>query len=176
MLRLDVNIDEFCQMLNTTSASLIRTEADELTYVMHIIIRYEIERDLFNDKISVDELPNVWNELMMKYLGVKPLSDSDGILQDVHWSEGEFGYFPSYLLGTIYDGMFLEALQRDLGDVNEILKNGEIKKITDYLIKNIYVNGGCYNSLEVLKNLGFEKIDTKPIINYFLKKYDNRSN
>ncbi len=176
MLRLDVNIDEFCQMLNTTSASLIRTEADELTYVMHIIIRYEIERDLFNDKISVDELPNVWNELMMKYLGVKPLSDSDGILQDVHWSEGEFGYFPSYLLGTIYDGMFLEALQRDLGDVNEILKNGEIKKITDYLIKNIYVNGGCYNSLEVLNNLGFEKIDTKPIINYFLKKYDNRSN
>ena len=176
MLRLDVNIDEFCQMLNTTSASLIRTEADELTYVMHIIIRYEIERDLFNDKISVDELPNVWNELMMKYLGVKPFDDSDGILQDVHWSEGEFGYFPSYLLGTIYDGMFLEALQRDLGDVNEILKNGEIKKITDYLIKNIYVNGGCYNSLEVLKKLGFEKIDTKPIINYFLKKYDNRSN
>ena len=176
MLRLDVNVDEFCQMLNTTSASLIRTEADELTYVMHIIIRYEIERDLFNDKISVDELPSVWNELMMKYLGVKPFDDSDGILQDVHWSEGEFGYFPSYLLGTIYDGMFLEALQRDLGDVNEILKNGEIKKITDYLIKNIYVNGGCYNSLEVLKNLGFEKIDTKPIINYFLKKYDNRSN
>lgn len=173
MLKLDVDINEFCKYLNNPVASLIRTEADELTYCLHIIIRYEIERDLFNDKISVDDLPRVWNELMMKYLGVKVENDSDGILQDVHWSEGEFGYFPSYLLGTIYDGCFLKVIERDLGNIDELLRDGNIRKITNYLINNIYVNGGCYNSLEVLKKLGFEKVDVKPIIDYFYKKYNN---
>lgn len=172
MLNLDVDIDEFCKYLNTPVASLIRTEADELTYCLHIIIRYEIERDLFNDVISVDDLPRVWNELMMKYLEVKVDNDSDGILQDVHWSEGEFGYFPSYLLGTIYGGCLLKAIENNLGSVDELLKTGNIKQITNYLIDNIYVNGGCYNSLEVLKKLGFDKIDTKPIIDYFYKKYE----
>lgn len=172
MLGLDVDINEFVKGLNNPVCSLVRTEADELTYCMHIILRYEIERDLFSGKITVDDLPRVWNAKMKEYLGVEVSSDSEGIMQDVHWAEGDFGYFPSYLLGSIFDGMFLEKLEKDLGSIDEILKSGNIKKITKYLIDNIYVNGSAFTSVEVLKRLGINSLSVDPLVNYFYKKYD----
>ena len=129
MLGLDISLEEFAKGLNCAIPSLVRTEADELTYCMHIILRYEIERDLFNGNLSVDDLPSVWNKKMKEYLGVKVTSDTEGVLQDVHWAEGDFGYFPSYLIGSIFDGMFLDALKRNLGNIDEILKTGNIKVI-----------------------------------------------
>ena len=172
MLGLDISLEEFAKGLNCAMPSLVRTEADELTYCMHIILRYEIERDLFNGNLSVDDLPEVWNRKMKEYLGVQVTNDSEGVLQDVHWAEGDFGYFPSYLIGSIVDGMLLDALKRNLGNIDEILKSGDIKTVTNYLCKNIYINGGAYTSVEVLKKMGFEEISVNPLISYFYEKYD----
>lgn len=175
MLGLDADINEFVKGLNSPVASLVRTEADELTYCMHIILRYEIERDLFSGKISVDDLPNVWNQKMKEYLGVKVINDKDGVMQDVHWAEGDFGYFPSYLIGSIFDGMFLEIIENDLGSIDEILKGGNIKVITKYLIENIYVNGAAFTGREVLEKLGRSNLSVVPLVNYFYKKYGNKN-
>lgn len=171
MLGLKENIYEFVDGLNNAYPSLIRTESDELTYVMHIIIRYEIETALFNDTLSVDDIPNEWNKLMNEYLGIIPNVDSEGLLQDVHWAESEFGYFPSYLIGSIFDCLFMRTITRNLGDIDTILKEGNIKKITNYLIENVYKTAGAYTGVEVLKKLGEDTITVEPLITYFKNKY-----
>lgn len=171
-LNLNLTLYEFVEQLNTVKVGPIRVEADELTYCLHIIIRYEMERAIFKENVSVDELPNMWNQKMHDYLGVDIKNNIDGLVQDVHWSEGEFGYFPSYLLGTIYDGMFLENVEENLGPIDELLKDGNIRYITDYLSNQIYQYGGAYNSLEVIERVCQKQLSVKPIINYFYKKYD----
>jgi len=170
-LGIEMDVHTFANSLNISVPSLIRVEADELTYCMHIILRYEIEKDIFNNNLSVDELPKIWNKKMKEYLGIDVDCDSNGLLQDVHWSEGSFGYFPSYLLGTIYSGMFKEIIENDLGNIDELLINGKIKDITNYLIKNIYSNGGAYTSLEILNKLYKKELTSEPIIKYLKKKY-----
>ena len=171
LLKLDIDLDEFIELLNNVCPGTIRIDADELTYALHIIIRYEIERDLFSDKISVDDLPKIWNDKMKKYLGIIPKNDSEGLMQDVHWSEGLFGYFPSYLLGNIYDGLFINAIEDNLGSIDTLLKEGRIKEITNYLIDNIYQYGGAFNSLDIFKRISKEELSAKPIINYYERKY-----
>lgn len=172
ILKLDLSLDEFTSLLNSPKTSLIRTEADELTYCMHIIVRYEIERDIFEDKININDLPKIWNDKMQEYLGVEVDCPAHGLMQDVHWSEGNFGYFPSYLLGSIYDGMFKEVIERDLGNIDNILAEGNIKLITKYLQENIYINGGTFNSLEIINKLCKKELSVKPLVKYFKDKYD----
>lgn len=172
-LKVSLSLDAFIAYLNNAKPSLIRIEADELTYCLHIIMRYEIERDLFNNKISVAELPMIWNRKMQEYLGVEVTRDCDGILQDMHWSDGSFGYFPSYLLGSILDGMLLEAVEEQLGDVNTILKEGRIKDITEFLSEKIHSYGGTYNIEEVAERVCHKKLEVQPLIKYFKQKYDN---
>ena len=171
LLKLNLSLDEFVEILNSIKCGKIRTQADEITYCLHIIVRYEIERALFNDEIDIDDLPQLWNEKMVKYLGVTIEDDAEGLMQDVHWSEGGFGYFPSYLLGTIYDGMFIKAIEKNLGNIDDLLKNGRIKEITKYLNDNVHQYGGAYTSAEIIKKVCGEEITTKPIINYFENKY-----
>lgn len=173
LLRLDVDIDEFVSMLNTPKCGSIRVNADELTYCMHIILRYEIERDLFNGSLTVDEIPEVWKKKTHEYLNVDVVNDSEGLMQDVHWSEGNFGYFPSYLMGSIYDGMFLEKIEQDLGSIDDILREGRIGEITNYLISNIYKNGGAYTSLEIIDKMCGKELSAEPLVNYFQSKYDH---
>lgn len=170
-LKLDMSVEEFVSILNQAEPSYIRTEADELTYCLHIILRYEIERELFDNKITVDELPAIWNKKMQEYLGLTVTSDAEGILQDVHWSQGSFGYFPSYLLGSILDGMLIEAVEANVGNIDELLKNGQIKKITKYLQDEIHKNGGAYNIEEVSQKLSNQELSVQPIIKYFKEKY-----
>lgn len=170
ILKLDLNIDEFVDGLNTIEPGLIRLDADEITYSMHIIIRYEIERDLFNGKISVYDISNIWNQKYKEYLGVDVLDDADGFLQDVHWGQGSFGYFPAYLLGNIYDGMLIDVVESELGPIDNLLKDGKIKSITNFLIDNIYKYGGSYSFDEILKNINGKKVSTENILNYFKKK------
>ena len=171
LLKIDMELDEFMEYLNNINPGTIRTRADELTYALHIIIRYEIERDLFNDKISTDNLPEIWNEKMRQYLGIIPENDSEGLMQDIHWSESDFGYFPSYLIGNIYDGMFITAIENNVGSIDELLKNGEIKKITAFLKENIYKFGGAYNSSEIINKICNQELSTEPIISYYKRKY-----
>ena len=172
ILKLDLTIEEFVRELNYVTPSLIRTEADELTYCLHIIIRYEMEKEIFNNNISIDELPSLWNKKMKDYLGVDVTEDSDGLMQDMHWSEGAFGYFPSYLIGNIYDGMYISAIESNLGNIDEILRSGNIKEITKYLNNNIHKHGSSYNGKEVINRLINSEISVKPLIKYFKNKYE----
>jgi len=171
ILNIDYTIDEFVLSLNTPECNPIRVMADELTYCMHIILRYEIERDIFNGKITVSEIPEIWNKKSKDYLNIEVKNDSEGLMQDAHWADGDFGYFPSYLLGSIYDGMFYEQIEKELGSIDLLLKNNEIKEITKYLTDNIYVHGGAYTSLEIIDRMCNKEISVKPLIKYFKNKY-----
>ena len=171
LLGINMSIEEFVSRFNNAKPSLIRTKADELTYCMHIIIRYEIEKEIFNGNLNLENLDKIWNQKYKEYLGIDVTNDRDGILQDMHWSDGNFGYFPTYLLGSIFDGMLLEQITSDLGNVDELLRNGKIKEITKYLNNNIHNYGGSYNINEVSNRLCGRDLDIKPIINYFKIKY-----
>ena len=105
------------------------------------------------------------------YLGIEVTNDADGILQDVHWSQGSFGYFPSYLIGSILDGMLIEAVEENIGNIDELLKTGRIKEITKYLQDNIHKNGGAYTIDEITKKLCNKEISVQPLVNYFKNKY-----
>ncbi len=113
----EISLDEFYNMINRVKPSLIRTEADEVTYSLHVIIRYEIEKMMVEEKVSVDGVPCLWNEKYEEYLGVKPENDSVGILQDVHPSEALIGYFPSYALGNLYGAKFYYQMKKDIPDL-----------------------------------------------------------
>ena len=151
--------------------SFIRTEADELTYCFHIIIRYEIEKAIFRDHVKVEELPALWNAKMQEYLQITPANDAEGILQDMHWSDGSFGYFPSYLLGSIYDGMYLEALEAERGSVDELLAAGRIGEITQWLNEKIHWYGSTREPKEVIENVCGREVSAEPLIHYFENKY-----
>ena len=173
-LKVDISLDELVEQFNIAKPSLIRTEADELTYCMHIIIRYEIERDIFNSRekeFDLENLPEIWNKKYKEYLGVDVKSDREGILQDMHWSDGSFGYFPSYLLGSIFDGMLLEKIEKDLGNVDEILANGNIKIITKFLNDNIHKFGGTYNINETAERVCGKNLEVDSLVKYFKIKY-----
>ena len=173
LLKINIDIEEFIKYFNDAKKSLIRIEADELTYCLHIIIRYEIERDIFNNNLDLEKLDKVWNQKYKEYLGIDIKNDSEGILQDMHWSDGNFGYFPTYLLGSIFDGMLLEHINTTLGDVDELLKNNRIKEITKYLNDNIHKYGGAYNINEVSNRLFNKDLEVKSIVKYFKSKYNN---
>lgn len=167
----NISLDEFYRAINNVKKNLIRIDSDEVTYCFHIILRYEIEKELFADKISVEDLPKIWANKMEEYIGIRPTNDATGVLQDSHWSGGSFGYFPSYLLGSVYDGMFLETISEKLGNVDEILAAGDIKKITNFLIENIHKYGAYYKPAEVIKNVCGKEVTAKPLIKYFKEKY-----
>ena len=168
----DVTLEEFVREINRVQNSFIRTDADELTYCLHVILRYDIERAIFIDGAKVEDLPKMWNDKMQEYLHITPENDAVGILQDMHWSDASFGYFPSYLLGSIYDGMFLEAVEKDLGSIDDILAAGDIKKITGWLKENIHQYGGTRTSKEVLEAVCHKELSAQPLIKYFKDKYN----
>ncbi len=133
-----VSFDDFYRGLNEVKPSLIRIDADELTYSLHIIIRYEIEKMLFNDDLEVKDIPYIWNKKYEEYLGVKPKNDSEGVLQDMHWSDGSFGYFPSYALGNLYGAQFLNKMKKDILDLDEQIEEGNLKVVHEWLKNNIH--------------------------------------
>ncbi len=166
-----VTLEEFVREINHIANTFIRTEADELTYCLHVILRYEIERAIFIDGVKVEDLPKIWNQKMEELLHITPSNYAEGILQDMHWSDASFGYFPSYLLGSIYDGMFLEAIEKDLGPIDDVLAAGDIKKITKWLNEKIHRFGSTRISSEVLKEVCGQELSAKPLIKYFKEKY-----
>lgn len=169
----EISLDEFYREINRVQASLIRTEADELTYGLHIIIRYEIEQTIFRDHVPVCELPALWNQKMQEYLHITPASDAEGILQDIHWADGSFGYFPSYLLGNIYDGMFLETLEQELGSLDAILAADGIGTVTKWLNSHIHWYGSLRLPGQVLQEVCHKPLSAKPLLSYFTKKYSD---
>lgn len=166
-----IPLETFCRAVNDVHPSMIRTEADEVTYCLHIILRYEMEKAIFRDQVPVEQLPALWNDKMEQLLGIRPANDSEGILQDMHWSDGSFGYFPSYLLGSIYDGMFLCQLKKELGDPDTLLAQGRILDITKWLNEKIHRHGSLYSSKEVIERVCGCEISAKPLLDYFTEKY-----
>ena len=167
----DITLEEFVREINHVRASMIRTAADEVTYCLHVILRYEVEKAIFREGVSVDELPALWNRKMEEYLGVVPANDAEGILQDMHWSDGSFGYFPTYLLGSIYDGMFLDAMEEELGSVDTLLADGKIGEIRAWLNRNIHRYGCTRLPKEVLLNVCGREATAEPLLRYFREKY-----
>ena len=167
----EVSLDTFMAAVNDVHPSFIRTEADEVTYCMHIILRYEMEKAIFRDHVPTDELPALWNKKMEELLGITPACDAEGILQDMHWSDGSFGYFPSYLLGSIYDGMYLEQVEKEFHGLDQLLADGKIKDVTKWLNENIHQYGSLYTSKEVIRRVCGSEISARPLLRYFNKKY-----
>ena len=168
-----VELKPFIQAINRVERSKIRIEADEVTYSLHIIIRFEIERDLFADKIAVSELPEVWNQKYADYLGLKIENDSEGVMQDTHWASGLYGYFPSYALGNIYSGQITAAITKDLPDWRSQLANGKLKLVNDWLKKNIHSRGDLYNPEELIKMATGSNLDSELYLQYLNEKYGN---
>lgn len=162
--------DVVYKLLNQVDPSFIRTEADEVTYNLHVAIRFEIEEGLINNKIKVSDVPKVWNNKMKKYLGVVPDSDANGCLQDVHWSYGPMGYFPTYTLGNLYSAQFANKMKQDI-DIDGSIEKGELGTILSWLRTNIYTHGSLYKPAELIKKVTGEKLNPKYFINYLNSKY-----
>ncbi|WP_061996591.1 carboxypeptidase M32 [Clostridium sp. ATCC 25772] len=166
-----VSFEDFYKVCNIACPSLIRTEADELTYSLHVIIRYEIEKELIKGDIEVKDLKNIWNNKYEEYLGVRPQNDSEGILQDLHWSDGEFGYFPSYALGNIYGAQFLNAALKDMPNLYNEIEKGNLNGIKVWLKENIHQYGKLYKPAELLKKVTGEELDSKYFVEYLRNKF-----
>lgn len=166
-----VSLDDFYQTINHVNLSLIRTEADEVTYILHIILRFEIERDLMEKKITVEDLPRVWNQKIKEYLGIEVTSDAEGVLQDIHWASGYFGYFPAYALGTMYAAQIYAAAQKDLPELEKQLRHGHCQDFREWLRTKIHYHGKRYSVPELLKQATGESFNPQHFMNYLTEKY-----
>ncbi len=169
----NVELDKFIRAINKVELSKIRIEADEVTYNLHVIIRFEIERDLFADKIAVNELPEAWNQKYADYLGVKVEDDSEGVMQDTHWASGLYGYFPSYALGNIYSGQITATINKDLPNWRNQLAMGKLNPVNDWLKRNIHSQGDLYDPEELIKKATGRNLNSEPYLQYLNEKYSN---
>ncbi|KMK76696.1 carboxypeptidase M32 [Alkalihalobacillus pseudalcaliphilus] len=167
----DVSNEDFYFAVNEAKPSLIRIEADELTYCLHIILRYELEKALIAGELEVRDLPEAWNNKMEEYLGIRPSHDGEGVLQDVHWSMGSFGYFPSYALGYIYAAQMKEVIVKDIPHYDDLLLNGNHTEIREWLTDKVHKYGGLKKPEEIIKDITGGGIDPQPLVNYLTEKY-----
>jgi carboxypeptidase Taq len=166
-----LKLENFIHAINAVKPSKIRIEADEVTYNLHIIIRYQIESALFADKTNVSELPEIWNQKYHELLGQKIENDSEGVMQDTHWSSGYFGYFPSYTLGNIYDGQFLAKIEKENPNWREQLSKGHLGNILAWLKENIHSQSNLYDPTELIRKITGNQLDAKPYLDYLQEKY-----
>ncbi len=165
-----VTVNQFVDAVNKVRPGLIRTQADELTYSIHILIRYEIEKMLVEDNLPVEELPQVWADKYEEYLGVRPENVSEGVLQDIHWSQGSFGYFPSYALGNAFGAQIYHHMKGQM-DFDGLLRQGNIAAITEYLRENIHKYGKLKSSRQILKDITGEDFNPQYYVDYLIEKY-----
>jgi len=167
----NVNLDAFVHAINKVKPSKIRIEADEVTYGLHIIVRFNLERALFADKVAVADLPAAWNQSYKDYLGVNIENDSEGVMQDTHWAGGSFGYFPSYTLGNIYSGQILAAMEEALPEWKDQIRQGNFQDIKQWLIKNVHSYGDLYDPSDLIKKITGKELSVKPYLDYLNQKY-----
>ncbi|MCW4035033.1 MAG: carboxypeptidase M32, partial [Candidatus Bathyarchaeota archaeon] len=167
----DVSLDDYVFAINQVTPSKIRVEADEVTYGLHVIIRFNLERDLFADKISVNELPQIWNESYKQYLGVDIEHDSEGVMQDTHWASGLYGYFPSYALGNLYSGQLLGCMQQEIKDWRTQIANGNFAAVKQWLTNNVHSKGNLYNPPDLIKAITGKELGVDPFLDYLNEKY-----
>ncbi|MCR4950768.1 MAG: carboxypeptidase M32 [Solobacterium sp.] len=166
----DVSMEKFISAMNVSVPSLVRTEADELTYPLHIMVRYEIEKGLFDGTIAPEDLEETWNRKYKEYLGVDVPDASKGILQDVHWSDGSFGYFPTYALGSAFAAQFMHAMRKDM-DVDAALREGRFDLCVSWLKDHIHKYGCRYDAEEILRMATGEGFNVNYYLDYLEEKY-----
>jgi carboxypeptidase Taq len=166
----DVQLDDFFFAINHVSPSLIRVEADEATYNLHIIIRFELEQALLAQDLSIDDLPGAWREKYQQYLGVEPPTDAYGCLQDIHWSAALIGYFPTYSLGNLYAAQFFEQADRDLGGLVAMFARGEFDPLKSWLNEMIHHRGQCYSAAELVQLVTGAPLSHAPLIRHLRGK------
>lgn len=166
----DVTCDEFTFAVNDVQPSLIRVEADEATYNLHILIRFELELALITDQLRVDDLPGAWNEAYVASLGVRPPNDRVGVLQDVHWGGGLFGYFPTYALGNLCAAQLAAQADADLGGLGALIAVGEFRPILDWLRTHVHQAGQRYNSEQLIARVTGQPLSHRPLMCYLKAK------
>ncbi|HNR19213.1 MAG TPA: carboxypeptidase M32 [Bacteroidia bacterium] len=169
----NISVQQFYAAINTVKPSFIRTNADELTYHLHIMIRFELERDLFEGKIDVADLKNEWNKKYNNYLGLKVEDDSQGILQDVHWSHGMFGYFPTYSLGSMYAAQFFAAAKNEIKNLEAEIESGSNLPLLSWLREKIHRHGKTFSADELCINIAGSELNIDFFMNYIREKYAN---
>ncbi len=166
-----VNVNQFYAAINRVEPSLIRTNADELTYHMHVIIRFELEKQLIDGSLKVRDLREQWNEMYKKYLGIEVPDDMRGVLQDVHWSHGSFGYFPTYTLGSLYAAQFFNQAQKDIPEIEKHISTGNLAPLLSWLRKHVHAQGRLYTSEELCEQITGEKLNDTYFLKYAQTKY-----
>jgi carboxypeptidase Taq len=167
----DVSVEAFYKGMNKVEPSLIRTEADEVTYHFHVMIRYEIEKGLMNGDLFTEDLPEAWNGLYNKYLGVSAQDDKTGVLQDVHWAHGSFGYFPTYSLGSFYAAQFYQQAVKEMPTLTDDIANGRLLGLREWLRGKVHQYGRRYTSEELCKQITGTGLDFKVFMQYAYEKY-----
>jgi carboxypeptidase Taq len=165
--------EELYHYFNNVKAGYVRVDADEVTYNLHIAIRYEIEKKIFEDNLNVSEIPEFWNDRMEQLLGVRPSKDSLGVLQDTHWSSGLFGYFPTYTLGNLVSAIIASKMRKDLEDYEEDIKSGNFEPIREWLRLKIHQYGSAFAPKVLLANSLNEGYNPDYFIKYLETKYLN---
>jgi len=167
-----VSLDQFVLAVNHVEPSLVRVEADEMTYDLHIILRFEIERDLFAGNLSVSDLPAAWNKKMEEYLGITPPNDGkEGVMQDVHWSGGSFGYFPSYSLGNMAAGQFWYAMRAKMPDMDKQMEKGNFADLLHWLRENVHQHGRRFIRNDLMQKATGKPLATTDYVRYLNEKY-----
>jgi carboxypeptidase Taq len=166
-----VSLDEFYFAINDVRPSLIRIEADEATYNLHILIRFELEQDLLDGKLAAADAPEAWRDKYQKYLGVSSPTDDDGVLQDVHWSAGLVGYFPTYSLGNLYAAQYFEKAREDLGDLDAMFARGEFQPLRDWLRENIHRHGQRHTAAELVRRVTGKPLSHEPLMRHLRGKF-----
>ena len=167
----DVDLERFHAAIHAVRPSLIRIQADEVTYGMHVMLRFELEQDMVEGRLELRDLPQRWNEKMWDYLGVEVPDDAHGVLQDVHWSSGSIGYFSTYLIGTVASVQIWQAASRDLPDLSEQVGRGEFAPLREWLGTHIHELGRKFSPQETLRRATGSTIAAKPYLDYLRQTY-----
>ena len=167
----DVSIDQMHAAVNKTEPSFIRVEADEATYNLHVMLRFEFERALFSGDLAVGYLPGAWNERFEQFFGIGVPDDAQGCLQDVHWGFGLFGYFPTYCLGNLYAAQFWEAAARDLGDLDAHIRSGDFATLLGWLRHHIHEPGRRYSAAELCQRVTGAPLSPEPLMRHLDSRF-----
>ena len=166
-----VSLDEFYFAINEVRPSLIRVEADEVTYNLHILIRFELELAMIEGDLQAADLPGAWKEKYQKYLGITPPNDAEGVLQDIHWSAGFIGYFPTYALGNLYASQFFAQARSDLGDLDAMFQSGEFQPLRQWLREKIHSQGHRYSASELVQRVTGRPLSYEPLMAHLSEKF-----
>ena len=166
-----VDLDTFYRAINKVEPSLIRVEADEVTYSLHIFLRFELEQELLEGRLAVADLPQAWNAKMKEYLGIRPPNDAQGVLQDVHWSGGSMGYFPTYALGNLLSVQFYNQALEEMPDLPEQIARGQFGALLTWLRDNIHTHGKKFTPAELVKRVTGGEMSAAPFLAYLREKY-----